>query len=223
MSFRCPITADTDSKSTQHRDMPNHRNSRTIITMTSTEISLWFQGTVRRLSPKHKERVKGPKIEPKEIDDGEQLEDQATRHRWLKGVKAYSEGWKMPETRYPVVIQSDTWLTSAEKLKGLIDLTSTPKTCITKTTSLFPPDTSGGKEVSICDVNWEQLNLIEEKTKAKQELVWFNNQKRFALVILSLQADTRTGEKVEHNEKQVEQVPAEVNPVGAAPLMTNVD
>lgn len=102
---------------------------------------------------------------------------------------------KEPEKRYPVIISSSTGvLRTARHLQELAGLPSLP--CVLSTTIAPLSDKvdragrgNNGKEperVQYCEVNWEQLAQIYERTNGEDVIVWFQGEKRFAWLARSV-------------------------------------
>ncbi|KAI6092856.1 hypothetical protein F4821DRAFT_253604 [Hypoxylon rubiginosum] len=109
-----------------------------------------------------------------------QVESQRDHHSpwkpevWNAAIEAYRAGWRPPEPRFPVVINSSNEngpLDSAETLQKLIGLPSAPKVTKTKTTDITGSDY--GDEVQVADVSWEQLLVLRERTEYEETNVWF--------------------------------------------------
>ncbi|KAI0441108.1 hypothetical protein F4803DRAFT_524600 [Xylaria telfairii] len=105
-------------------------------------------------------------------------------NRWREGIEA---NVKMPERRFPVVIEANTALSSPEQLKTVLNLPSIPEMLTTQTTSLkleSGDDETSSRGVNICAVNWKQINFLRNGWNSEEIVVWFNNQKRFAIRVL---------------------------------------
>lgn len=94
-----------------------------------------------------------------------------------------------PEKRYPVIINSSTGLLrTPQELQRLAGLPSLPHVlCTTKASSSDKVEGASrdhdGTEpemMQYCDVNWEQLLRVQERTKGENVIVWFQGKKRFA-------------------------------------------
>ncbi|RDL31415.1 uncharacterized protein BP5553_09624 [Venustampulla echinocandica] len=112
---------------------------------------------------------------------------------WAEAVAAYQSGWRMPEKRAPVVISPDGPVSTPEKLQELAELPSVPEVVGTTKTTLRARDSDADRskdteKVQICEVNWEQLDRINERAECEEIYVWFEDAQRAAVVILSLKA-----------------------------------
>jgi len=108
--------------------------------------------------------------------------------RWEKAREAYSNGYKTPEKRFPIIIRAENPLSSAEKLKELGDLPSVPEILKTATVCLVDFDEFVPEEVHICDISWEQLRTIQDRAETERSWVWFKDSKKVAWTVVSLKS-----------------------------------
>lgn len=92
------------------------------------------------------------------------------RH-WNQALEAYANGWKRPTPKFPVVISTNSPISSPEKLQQIAGLETTPEVIETTYTTLDgdpDPDHLDGdgspEKVSIGLVGWDQLQSIRSKT-----------------------------------------------------------
>ncbi|KAI1281527.1 hypothetical protein F5Y07DRAFT_395372 [Xylaria sp. FL0933] len=127
------------------------------------------------------------KVNENYVDD---TKEQQLQKRWRSAIEADKI---MPEKRFPIVIKTDTVLSSPMKLQAILHLPSAPPTTTTKVTSLSSPDLDinegGDEEVVICSINCEQVSIIEEGWVSEEIVVWFEGQKRFAMIVLLAKAN----------------------------------
>ncbi|KAI0197541.1 hypothetical protein F4808DRAFT_293208 [Astrocystis sublimbata] len=118
-----------------------------------------------------------------------------SRFPWKKGVwesaiAAHNAGYREPEKRFPVVISSDGLLSSPKALQELIDLPDIPQVAEIERINDISGSTVG--DVRICDVSWNQLKLLKDRTKWHTIIVLFPDEetkkpvRRTAWVVRSL-------------------------------------
>ncbi|KAI1192640.1 hypothetical protein F5X97DRAFT_316826 [Nemania serpens] len=135
-----------------------------------------------------------PPAEKTDKDQARDKKDEQIQERWRAGIEAKLE-W--PEIRFPVVIRGDTYLSSPEQLQIMLGLPSVPRTSTTVIPNLETPRTSSEieaepeteaqpeEEAVICDVNLDQITRIEQGWVSEEIVVMFENEERFALVVLA--------------------------------------
>lgn len=81
-------------------------------------------------------------------------------------------------------------ISTAEKLQHLVDLPTLPEIETTRTAPRLWEDLDAppadDREVRTCDVDWDQLNMIEDATEGESISVWFIGTRREAWVARSL-------------------------------------
>lgn len=90
---------------------------------------------------------------------------------WNDALEAYANGWKRPIPKFPIVISSSNPVSTPEKLQEIAGLETSPEVIETAYTTLDgDPDPDrlekdgSPEKVSVCLVNWDQLQRVRCKT-----------------------------------------------------------
>ncbi|KAI0475078.1 hypothetical protein GGR56DRAFT_496327 [Xylariaceae sp. FL0804] len=113
-------------------------------------------------------------------------------HVWRAAFMTYQSGWKRPESRYPVVVEPGAPISTPEELKKLAGMPSTPELVATHTEPFLEGDPSHIPiTVNICDVDYDQICLLQDRTTWSERVVLFNGAARAALEVYSLEPNGR--------------------------------
>lgn len=114
---------------------------------------------------------------------------------WQAAHNAFASGTDRPPPRFPIVISEDSLISTAEKLQHLANLPTLPEIEITRTAPRLWEDLDAppadDREVRICDVDWDQLIMVEDATDGEPITVWFRGTRREAWVAESLKRVTQ--------------------------------
>lgn len=101
----------------------------------------------------------------------ERARDSDNFSHWNQALEAYANGWKRPAPKFPVVISTNSPISTPEKLQEIAGLETTPEVIDTTYTTLDGDpdpdrlDRDGSPEkVSVGLVDWDQLQSIRGKT-----------------------------------------------------------
>lgn len=90
---------------------------------------------------------------------------------WNEALEAYANGWQRPKPRFPIVISSNSPVSTPEKLQEIAGLETSPEVIETAYTALDrDPDLDrlekdeSPEKVSVGLVDWDQLQKIRSKT-----------------------------------------------------------
>lgn len=107
------------------------------------------------------------------------------RELWEQASRDILAGtYKIPETRYPVIISPDSPISSPEKLQQLAGLETVPE--MIETVQIEVDETE--KSVVICHVGFEERKRIKARAEVLDSLaggikVWFEGGKRYAMLV----------------------------------------
>ncbi|KAK9418474.1 hypothetical protein SUNI508_07962 [Seiridium unicorne] len=110
--------------------------------------------------------------------------------KFAQARAAWAAGIRRPEPRFPVIIASDSPISSPEKLQTIAGLASVPQVTTTTEVEMLSDDEvepANGKKVQICDVDWDQVQRIKAITEWENACVFFNGEKRHAVLVRSLE------------------------------------
>ncbi|KAI6089896.1 hypothetical protein F4821DRAFT_256465 [Hypoxylon rubiginosum] len=117
------------------------------------------------------------------LDD---LMDRLREERWCEAIYQYSKGYKSPEIFFPVIIRPTTFISSASKLQEYAELQSIPETRTITNIPDSPSEPTG--EVTVCVVTEKEASRIRHKSEFEKVLVWFEDEERFAIFVISPKA-----------------------------------
>ncbi|KAK9794510.1 hypothetical protein SCARD494_05580 [Seiridium cardinale] len=106
--------------------------------------------------------------------------------KFAQARAAWAAGIRRQEPRFPIIIASDSPISSPEKLQAIAGLPSVPEVTRTTEVEMFSDDeveSADGNKVQVCDVDWNQMEKIKATTEWEETLVLFNGQKRFAVLV----------------------------------------
>jgi hypothetical protein len=110
------------------------------------------------------------------------------RDKWAPGAwqaAALYNSTPKPEKRFPVIIGSDSFVKTADDLRELCRLPSSPPVLQTTETDLLPLKNEKQQEQAaqtfhIADVNRSQLAELKRRTEGNTVCVWFRGERRLA-------------------------------------------
>lgn len=113
---------------------------------------------------------------------------------WNQALEAHANGWKRPTSKFPVVISTNSPISTPEKLQEIAGLETTPEVIETTYTTLDgdpDPDRLDGygspEKVTVGLVDWDQLQSIRDKTDFDHFLfVWLEGAVRGVTLVTSL-------------------------------------
>lgn len=148
-----------------------------------------FLGTARNVPAKVISAMETPlKWKRQKYSTKEDPKDEDRRKRWKAAIEAYSSNTPIPETLFPVVVKAGTSIPTPEKLQEIAKLPAVPEVCKTKITDLWSSneytEETKGEETYISAISYNQISHINATFEVEKIVVWFNKEKRFAVVAL---------------------------------------
>lgn len=115
-------------------------------------------------------------------------------HVWKAAREAFNAGWQPPERRYPVVLDPNGPISTAEQLKELLELDETPPVLTVPVAGgvyeIKAEDDPTAKKAQVCDVGEDEWVKLYRRTEFNRDildfLVWFHGETRSVVWVASV-------------------------------------
>lgn len=109
--------------------------------------------------------------------------------RFAAAARAKAAGtYPPPPRRNPIILDPNSFIPSAEKLKEFLQLDQTPEVIVASLAErgrdIIPEDDPTAEKFQICDIDDRQMSQLEElmnfPVDGESPLIWFHGKKRLA-------------------------------------------